>query len=142
MAIPWIVGGIIAAGVAAIVASDDSSSSSSSSARDLERNLERERVRARLDNERKKEAAVKLAKDQRIASENKAKAQRFITKHKLTITPEELLRANKQDNQLSLQAMNNYNNKASVRGRNREIELLEQELEGLNIVEKELLRTL
>ncbi|MEZ8268785.1 hypothetical protein [Vibrio cyclitrophicus] len=138
MAIPWIVGGIIAAGVAAIVASDDSSSSSSSSARDLER----ERVRARLDNERKKEAAVKLAKDQRIASENKAKAQRFITKHKLTITPEELLRANKQDNQLSLQAMNNYNNKASVRGRNREIELLEQELEGLDIVEKELLRTL
>ncbi|MEZ8637518.1 hypothetical protein AB6E23_19130 [Vibrio cyclitrophicus] len=138
MAIPWIVGGIIAAGVAAIVASDDSSSSSSSSARDLER----ERVRARLDNERKKEAAVKLAKDQRIASENKAKAQRFITKHKLTITPEELLRANKQDNQLSLQAMNNYNNKDSVRGRNREIELLEQELEGLDIVEKELLRTL
>ncbi|MEZ8042025.1 hypothetical protein ACED25_20850 [Vibrio sp. 1F263] len=138
MAIPWIVGGIIAAGVAAIVASDDSSSSSSSSARDLER----KRVRARLDNERKKEAAVKLAKDQRIASENKAKAQRFITKHKLTITPEELLRANKQDNQLSLQAMNNYNNKASVRGRNREIELLEQELEGLDIVEKELLRTL
>ncbi|MFA0481995.1 hypothetical protein AB4648_25125 [Vibrio splendidus] len=138
MAIPWIVGGIIAAGVAAIVASDDSSSSSSSSARDLER----KRVRARLDNERKKEAAVKLAKDQRIASENKAKAQRFITKHKLTITPEELLRANQQDNQLSLQAMNNYNNKASVRGRNREIELLEQELEGLDIVEKELLRTL
>ncbi|WP_261858405.1 hypothetical protein [Photobacterium sanguinicancri] len=138
MAIPWIVGGIIAAGVAAIVTSDDSSSSSSSSARDLER----ERVRARLDNERKKAAAVKLAKDQRIASENKAKAQRFITKHKLTITPEELIRANKQDNQLSLQAMNNYNNKASVRGRNREIELLEQELEGLEIVEKELLRTL
>ncbi|KXI24567.1 hypothetical protein [Photobacterium sanguinicancri] len=138
MAIPWIVGGIIAAGVAAIVTSDDSSCSSSSSARDLER----ERVRARLDNERKKAAAVKLAKDQRIASENKAKAQRFITKHKLTITPEELIRANKQDNQLSLQAMNNYNNKASVRGRNREIELLEQELEGLEIVEKELLRTL
>lgn len=138
MAIPWIVGGIIAAGVAAIVASDDSSSSSSSSARDLER----ERVRARLDNERKKEAAAKLAKEQRIASENKAKAQRFITKHNLTLTPEELIRANKQDNQLSLQAMNNYNNKASVRGRNREIELLEQELEGLEIVEKELLRTL
>ncbi|OZS43161.1 hypothetical protein [Photobacterium sanguinicancri] len=138
MAIPWIVGGIIAAGVAAIVASDDSSSSSSSSARDLDR----ERVRARLDNERKKEAAAKLAKDQRIASENKAKAQRFITKHKLTITPEELIRANKQDNQLSLQAMNNYNNKPSVRDRNREIELLEQELEGLEIVEKELLRTL
>lgn len=138
MAIPWIVGGIIAAGVAAIVASDDSSSSSSSSARDLER----ERVRARLDNERKKEAAAKLAKEQRIASENKAKAQRFITKHNLTLTPEELIRANKQDNQLSLQAMNNYNNKASVRDRNREIELLEQELEGLEIVEKELLRTL
>ncbi|WP_281221839.1 hypothetical protein [Photobacterium sanguinicancri] len=138
MAIPWIVGGIIAAGVAAIVASDDSSSSSSSSSGDLER----ERVRARLDNERKKEAAAKLAKDQRIASENKAKAQRFITKHNLTLTPEELIRANKQDNQLSLQAMNNYNNKASVRGRNREIELLEQELEGLEIVEKELLRTL
>lgn len=138
MAIPWIVGGIIAAGVAAIVASDDSSSSSSSSSGDLER----ERVRARLDNERKKEAAAKLAKEQRIASENKAKAQRFITKHNLTLTPEELIRANKQDNQLSLQAMNNYNNKASVRGRNREIELLEQELEGLEIVEKELLRTL
>jgi len=136
MAIPWLIGAAVAAGVGAILASDDDDSSSSSSS---SRDLDRERERARRDNERKKEEKEKQVKEQRIASENRAKAQRFITKHKLNLTPDELICANKQDNQLSLQVLKNYDNKANVRRRNRDIKLLEQELKDLEIVENELL---
>lgn len=152
MPIPWIIGGIIVAGVAAAIASDDDDSSSSSS-RDSE--LERERERARHDNERKKQKAKKQAKKQRIASENKATAQRFIAKHKLSLAPEEVINANVQNNQpssliiahginangqdsqLSLLIMNAYNSKASVCRRDSEIEVLEQELDALGRLEEE-----
>ena len=133
MPIPWIIGGLIVAGVAAVVASGDDDSSSST------QDLDSERERVRQANQRKKKAAETQASNQRKASKNKAKAQRFITKYKLDLKPEELISANEQGNdQLSLLAMDSFNNKESVRLRNCEIEALEQDLVTLARLEAEL----
>lgn len=139
MAIPWLIGAAVVAGVGALLASDDDSSSRSSGSSSSSADLERERERARSENKRKKEEAEKQAIAQRKASENKSKAQRFITKYKLSVTPAELVSANKQGNQLSLRVMNDYNTKESVCQRDRDIRKLEQELANLERFEEKLI---